>query len=66
MTKRQEHYTKSVLARFGMAEGNPVNTTGAGKGLSLKQPNTMLLDSTGIQLYPAIRASNFTMPSWGL
>ena len=30
LTISQEHYAKSVLARFGMAEYNPVHTTGAG------------------------------------
>ena len=50
LTISQEHYTKSVLARVGMAECNPVHTTGAGAESSLKQPDTMLLDSTGIQL----------------
>lgn len=29
------HYTKSVLARFGMAGDNPVHTTGEGAELSL-------------------------------
>ena len=40
-----------------MAECNPVHTTGAGAELSLKQPDTMLLDSAGIQLYQAITGS---------
>ena len=37
LTISQEHYVKSVLERFGMAECNPVHTTGAGAELSLKQ-----------------------------
>ena len=57
MTISQEHNAKSVLARFGMAEYNTVHTTGAGAELSLKQPDTILLDSTGIQLYQAITGS---------
>ena len=51
LTISQEHYAKSVLARFGMAESNPVPTTIAGAELSVKQQVTMLLDSTGIQRY---------------
>ena len=39
-----------------MAKCNPVPTTGAGAELS-KQPDTMLLDSTSIQLYQAITGS---------
>ena len=57
LTISQEHYTRSVLARFGMAEYNPVHTTGAGAEVFLKQPDTMLLDATGIQLYQAITGS---------
>ena len=57
LTISQEQYAKSVLARFGMAECNPVHTTGAGAELSLKQPDMMLLDSTGIQRYQAIMGS---------
>ena len=57
LTISQEHYAKSVLARFAVAEFNPAHTTGAGAELSLKQPETMLLDSTGIQLYQAITGS---------
>ena len=30
LTISQEYYAKSVLARFDMAEYNPVHTTGAG------------------------------------
>ena len=30
LTSSQEYYAKSVLARFGMAECNPLHTTGAG------------------------------------
>ena len=52
-----EHYARSVLARFGMAEYNPVHTTGAGAESFLKQSDTMLLDSTGIELYQAITGS---------
>ena len=54
LTISQTHYAKSVLARLGMAECNPVRTTGASAELFLKQPDTMLLDSTGIQPYQAI------------
>ena len=57
LTISQAHYAKSVLARSGMAGCNPVHTTGAGAELSLKQPGTMLLDSTGIQLYQTITES---------
>ena len=54
LTISQTHYAKSVLARLGMAECNPVRTTGASAELFLKQPDTMLLDPTGIQPYQAI------------
>ena len=40
-----------------MSECNPVHTTGAGAELSLKKPDTMLLDSTGIQFYQVITGS---------
>ena len=53
LTNGQDHYANSVLARFGIGECDPVHTTGAGAELFLKQPDTMLLDSTGIQLYEA-------------
>ena len=36
LTISQDHYTKSVLARFGMGECNPVHKTGAGAELFLK------------------------------
>ena len=57
LTISQEHYARSVLARFGTAEYNPVHTTGAGAEVILKQPDTMLLDATGIQPYRAITGS---------
>ena len=57
LTISQEHYAKSVLARLGMAEYNPVRTTGAEAESSLKQPDTMLLDSSGIQPIQAITGS---------
>ena len=57
LTVIQEHYAKSLLARFGIVECNPVRTTGTGAKLPLKQPDTMLLDSTGIQLYQALTGS---------
>ena len=54
----QEYYdARSILARFGMAECNPVHTTGVGAESSLNQPHTMLLDSTGIQLYQVLTGS---------
>ena len=48
-TISQEHYTKSILARFGMAGCNPVHTTGVGTELSTDQPEDLLLDSTGTE-----------------
>ena len=54
---RQEHYTKSILARFGIAGCNPVHTTGAGPELSLDQPDETLLDPTGTELYQSITGS---------
>ena len=39
LTISQEHYTKTILARFGMAGCNPVHTTGAGTKLSTDQPD---------------------------
>ena len=40
-----------------MAQCDPVRTMGASAELFLKQPDTMLLDSTGIQPYQAITRS---------
>lgn len=57
LTTSQEHCAKSVLARFGMAEYNPVRTTGGGAEVSLYRPHTTLLDSTDIQLYQTITGS---------
>ena len=57
LTISQEHYANSVLARFGMAKCDPVHTAGAEAELSHKQPDTVLLDSTGIQPYQAITVS---------
>ena len=57
LTISQEHYPRSVLGRFGMAEYNPEHTTGAGAELFLKQRDTTLLDVTGIQLDQAITES---------
>ena len=51
LTIRHEHYTKSVLARFGMAGCNPVHTTGAGAELSIDQPDDLLRYPTGTELY---------------
>ena len=53
----QEHYTKSILARFSMTGCNPVHTTGAGAGLSIDQPDELLLDPTGTELYQSITGS---------
>ena len=57
LTISQEHYTKSILVRFGMAGCNPVHTTGAGAELSIDQPDDLLLDPTGTELYQSITGS---------
>ena len=49
-TISQEHYTKSILARFGMAGCNPVHMTEAVAEFSLEQPYDTLLDPTGTEL----------------
>ena len=54
LTIGREDYARSALARDGMAEYNPVHTTGAGAELFIKQPDTKLLDSNSIQLYQTI------------
>ena len=51
------HYTMSILARFGTAGCNPVHTTGAGADLSVDQPDDLLLDPTGTELYQSITGS---------
>ena len=53
----QEHCATSVPARFGMAKYNPMYTTDQERSFFFKQPDTMLLDSTGIQLYQDITGS---------
>ena len=57
LTISQEHYTKSILARFGMAGCDPVHTTGAGAEFSIDQPDDLLLDPTGTELYQSITGS---------
>ena len=47
-----------------MAECNPVYMTGARAELSLNQPDTMLLGSTGIQLYEAITGFLMFLSQW--
>ena len=57
LTISQEHYTKSLSARFGMAVCNPVHPTGAGTALHLDQPDHTLLDPTGTEIYQSITGS---------
>ena len=57
LTISQEHYTKSILARFGMARCNPVYKTGAGADISLDQPDDTLLDPTVTEVYQSITGS---------
>ena len=57
LTISQAHYARSVPERFGKAKYNPVHTTEQEWSISHKQPDTMLLESTDIQLYQAITGS---------
>lgn len=57
LTISQEHYTKSILARFGMARCNPVHTTGPGVELFIDQTDDLLLEPTGSELYQSITGS---------
>ena len=57
LTISREHYTRSILPRLGMAGCNPVHRTGAGAGLSIHQPDDLLLDPTGTELYQSITGS---------
>ena len=57
LTLSHEHYTKSILSRFGMAGGNPVHTTGADAGVSIDQLDDLLLDPTGTEFYQSITGS---------
>ena len=46
LTISQANCTRSVLEKYGMGECKPVNTPGAGKELSLDQPEGNLLNDT--------------------
>ena len=52
-----EHCTKSILARVGMAGCNQVHTTESGAEFSIDQPDDLLLDPTGTELYQSIAGS---------
>ena len=57
LTIGQEHHTKSILTRFGVARCNPVHTTRSGAELSFDQSDDTLLDPTGTELYQSITRS---------
>ena len=54
LTISQANYSRSVLEKYGMRECKPVNTPGAGKQLSLDQPEGNRLNDTEMQRYQAI------------
>ena len=57
LTISQANYSRSVLEKYGMRECKPVNTPGAGKQLSLDQPEGNRLNDTEMQRYQAITGS---------
>ena len=52
-----QEYTKSILARFGMANCKPVGTPSFGSELSTNQPEETLLGKEETQRYQAITGS---------
>ena len=57
MTISQENYTKSILERFGMADGKPSSTPCFGCELSTKQAEGTVLNKEETQRYHAITGS---------
>ena len=57
LTISQAIYTRSVLEKYGTGECKPVNTPGAGKELSLDQPEGNLLNATEKPRYQATTCS---------